>query len=150
MFYDARQVANWFIKRARRDGREVPPVGIMKLAYFAQGRCLAKHGKPLFPNGIQVWRIGAIIADICNVLDVGEAKMPRSLNVPDVTEPQTVALLEEVWNEYGGRHPYELTRLIRAPGGPWDIARRAGGWYSWIPADLIKLHHEASIAHVQH
>ena len=47
---------------------------LQKLAYYAQGFCLAMHGRPLFPEAIKAWKHGPVVSElkaiICPVLKV--------------------------------------------------------------------------------
>ena len=145
--YDARQIANWFIRRAHRDKRVLTIVGVLKLTYIAHGQYLSKRGTPLFSNEIQAWRYGPVIMDVSKGFDRQNQKMLKPLSgFSDVTDPSDNELLEQVWVEYGQRPAEELSRLTHISGGPWDLARKIGGWYARIPSELIKQYHDARAA----
>ena len=151
MAYDARQVANWFIRRAHRDGRVLSISAILKLTYFAQEQSLAERNLPLFPNIIQAWRYGPVIVEVYESFrrqDKG-VSVPL-LGVPDIQDASDTALLERVWNAYGKRSAAELSRLTHVRDGPWHMATKIGGWYAPIPAELIKQYHDVRAVHEQH
>lgn len=148
MIYDARQIANWFIKRARLDNRVLSVMSILKLTYIAHGQHLATYGEPLFSNKIQAWRYGPVIVEVYNAFRQQGMKVSVPVdNMPDVEEPSDVAeLLEQVWKEYGNLPPFQLSKLTHVLGGPWDLANKIGGWYAPIPDQLIKQHYDAKKA----
>ncbi|MEY4500467.1 MAG: hypothetical protein RIS52_357, partial [Pseudomonadota bacterium] len=53
MIYDARQIANWFIERAAKDGRALSIMSLLKLAYITHGWNLETRNAPLFNNRIE-------------------------------------------------------------------------------------------------
>ncbi|MDQ6665177.1 MAG: DUF4065 domain-containing protein, partial [Acidobacteriota bacterium] len=64
MAYDALAVANYFLDCARKDGRELDPMGIQKLVFFAHGWHLALVGSPLIEQRVEAWEYGPVIPDI--------------------------------------------------------------------------------------
>lgn len=144
MAYDARQVANWFIMRARQDERVLTIMSILKLTYIAHGMHLVKKGKPLFRNEIQAWRYGPVIVDVYRASREQGMKITELLpGKSSIEDSSVVQLLEEVWNKYSNRTSSELSKLTHVPGGPWDLARKIGGWNAPIPNDLILQHYLA-------
>ena len=141
--YDARQIANWFIRRAHRDKRVLSVSSILKLTYISHGQYLAQHGMPLFTNEIQAWKYGPVIVDVYNSFrrQGMEVSVPLR-NLPDIEKPSDIGLLEEVWDQYSHRSAAELSRLTHISGGPWDLARKIGGWYAPIPYELIEQHYK--------
>ena len=73
--YDARQITNWFVIRARQDQKLLGVTTVLKLCYIAHGWHLELLGGPLFENRIEAWRIGPII------LDVNDAFCEQGVNV---------------------------------------------------------------------
>ena len=144
MAYDACQVANWFVKRARQDERVLTIMLILKLTYIAHEEHLAERGEPLFPNEIQAWRYGPFILDVYNASRRQGMEISKPLSrKPDIEDSSVVRTLERVWNEYGERSSSQLSKLTHVAGGPWDLVRRIGGWYAPIPSDLILQYHRA-------
>ena len=141
--YDARQIANWFIRRAHRDKRVLSISSILKLTYIAHGKYLAQRGTPLFSNKIQAWKYGPVVVDVYNSFrrQGMEVSVPLP-NLSDIEKSSDIDLLEEVWDQYSRRSAAELSRLTHISGGPWDLARKIGGWYAPIPDELIKQHYK--------
>ena len=144
MTYDACQIANWFIGRARQEERVLTIMSILKLTYIAHGIHLEERGAPLISNEIQAWRHGPVIVDVYQAsrkqgMKISEF-LPGKLEIEDIS---VVQLLEKVWNEYGGLSSSQLSKLTHVSGGPWHLAVKIGGWYAPIPAELILQHSRA-------
>lgn len=141
--YDALKIANWFIARARRDDKILTVMMILKLCYIAHGWHLESREKLLIRNRIEAWRFGPVIRDVYLTF--------RSQGL-GVADPAPVAgeeidsdaggFLEEVYRIYGDLPAFWLTKLTHIPGGPWDIATKARGYFSQIPNLLLKKHYD--------
>jgi uncharacterized phage-associated protein len=142
MIYDARQIANWFIQRAAREGGTLSIMSLLKLAYIAHGWRLEMQNQPLFPNKIEAWQRGPVVPDIYNTFRpqgvVPTAVDPRYPPPADAADDQ---FLEQIYQIYGHMSPFRLSELTHMPGGPWETARKWGGWYAEIPNDLIRSHY---------
>ena len=142
MAYNACQVANWFIKRARRDGRTLSVMSILKLTYIAHGKYLAKMDAPLFRDDVQAWRHGPIIVSVYRAFRKQGMQVSNPLlNMQDIEDPLDTELLGEVWGKYGDLSFFKLSQLTHVSGGPWDIAVEIGGWYAPISNKLIRQHY---------
>ncbi|AVW92216.1 Panacea domain-containing protein [Celeribacter baekdonensis] len=64
MAYDARQIANWFVVRAQREGRTLSIMSLLKLTYIAHGWHLEMQEVPLFSNRIEAWQYGPVIPEV--------------------------------------------------------------------------------------
>jgi uncharacterized phage-associated protein len=144
MAYDARQIANWFIRRAAREGRALSIMSILKLAYIAHGWFLESRGRPLFNNRIEAWQHGPVIPDVYSRFRK-QGVIPNEID-PDFDEnpaPEDEKFLEEIYTIYGSMPPFTLSELTHVAGGPWHTAREIGGWYAPIPDNIIRTHYEA-------
>lgn len=143
--YDARQVANWFINRAKQDNLVLSVMAILKLSYIAHGRHLALYNAPLFKNQIQAWRYGPVIVEVYREFRTQDKAVSKPANGWPKIEASSRAgdLLEKVWKKYGKLHPFKLSFLTHISGGPWDMTYEIGGWYAPIPDKLIKQHYDA-------
>jgi uncharacterized phage-associated protein len=143
MTYDARQVANWFVTRSKREGRTISIMSLLKLTYIAHGWHLEMRDAPLFSNQVEAWRYGPVIPDVYNDfrgqgVDVrGEIQTVPSAQFA----PEDESLLDQIWKIYGGLSAFRLSDLTHVPGGPWDLATKMGGNYAPIPDELIKQHY---------
>ena len=144
MTYDARQVANWFVTRAQRDGKTLSIMSLLKLTYIAHGWHLEMQNAPLFSNRVEAWQYGPVIPEVYQ--DFRKQGIEVSTPVPTVPlcefAQEDENLLEQVWNIYGSMPPFQLSDLTHVPGGPWSIASKTGGFYAHIPDELIKQHYK--------
>jgi len=138
MPYEAKAIANYFIDLAKRDGRELTPMKLQKLIYFAHGWSLAIYGKPLIDEQVEAWRFGPVISSIYHEfkrfgsqsitdyakgieLDKGNILNSRIV-VPEVRpdDAETKALLDKIWEIYGGYTAVQLSNATHLPGTPWE------------------------------
>ncbi len=143
MAYDACQIADWFINHAQKKGKPLSIMALLKLTYIAHGWHLEMRNAPLFHNKIEAWQYGPVIPDVYNEFrDQGiSIQRPAKRDQPFQLEAEDENLLDQVYNIYAELPPFQLSHLTHIPGGPWDIAGQAGGWYALIPDDLIKQHY---------
>jgi uncharacterized phage-associated protein len=140
--YDARSIANWFIERAQKDGRVLSIMSILKLAYIAHGWRLEMVDAPLFNNKIEAWQHGPVIPDVYSTFrPQGVAPLAIASDYAMPEDPNDVGFLEQIYAIYGHLSPFRLSELTHVAGGPWETARKWGGWYADIPDDLIKSHY---------
>jgi len=141
--YDARQIANWFVERANKDGRRLSIMSLLKLVYISHGWHLEMRKAPLFPNKIEAWKYGPVIPDVYAAfrsqgVDVSN---PVRIGGPPLA-PSDAHLLEEVYRIYGSLPAIKLSQMTHERGGPWDEATKRWGWFAPIPNDLIQHHYE--------
>ena len=143
MAYDARQIANWFVGRAKRDGNVLSIMSLLKLVYFAHGWKLEIRKRPLFENRIEAWQYGPVVPDVYNAFRGQGVSVSEPVPVGASLDGQPEAsFLEEIYQIYGKLSPFRLSELTHEQGGPWAISRSLGGWYAVIPNDLIQSHFE--------
>src|SRR5947209_4090298 len=68
MAYDARSVANEFLKIAQHGGRVLTNMQLQKLVYIAHGYALAILHKPLIKQSVEAWRYGPVVPDLYHAL----------------------------------------------------------------------------------
>lgn len=142
--YDARQIANWFVERARQDSRILSIMSILKLVYIAHGWHLEMRNGPLIRNKIEAWKHGPVIPDVYNAFRKQGIyiKKTESIDGPEVSAYDR-HLLEEIYRLYGSLPATRLSDMTHEPGGPWDIATKTRGWFAPITNDLIQPHYAA-------
>lgn len=146
--YDARQIANWFVHRAAKDGRKLSIMQLLKLVYIAHGWHLEMRKRPLFSNAIEAWRHGPVIPAVYNAFRGQGIHAEREVDGfrADEIIDYDVALLEQIYQLYGGFSPFKLSDMTHEPGGPWDQATKRYGYFAPITDDLIQAHYEAKRA----
>lgn len=129
-------VANEFLRRARAEGRSLRPTPLHELCYCAHGEHLARGFGSLLAEPVCAHRGGVYVAELkraggwgvqavdglfSHCVD-GRVVFPRL-----APQDPATATVEAAWKRYGRLSCYDLTRLVLAPGGPWDRAWNAAG-----------------------
>ena len=118
MTFDAKEIANWFIQCAVGDGRTNSVMFLLKLAYITRGWHLEVHDRPLFHNGIEVWRYGPIIPDIDHAFRrQGISPTETLAGSPPVDDETNHEFLEQVHEIYGAMSPIRLFALRHVKDG---------------------------------
>ena len=134
--YQSLAVANWFIENLRN----ITPLKLQKLIYFAHGWHLALRDKPLIDELVQAWDYGPVIPNVYHEfkacgnqpiielgthLEMGDDKKIRTVRprIPDsaIDAKKLLARIGEVYGKYTGA---QLSTMTHAPGSPWDQVRR--------------------------
>lgn len=145
--YDARQIANWFVQRAAADGRQLTIMQLLKLVYISHGWHLEMRHAPLFPNKIEAWKFGPVIPEVYNAFrgQGVSVQNPIPINGQPISS-HDVHLLEQIYGSYGRMPAQKLSDMTHEPGGPWDQATKAWGYFAPIPNELILPHYQAKRA----
>lgn len=140
-------LANQLIRIARAERVALSGAQLQALLYLAHGQRFATLNKALLDepplahaDGVMLAglnRAGAlgtrpVRAMLAQIVPGGEGETLRERFVALKPEDPVCALLTETWQRYGRLPLYELNRLVRIPGGPWDQvwndpSRRDGG-----------------------
>lgn len=138
VMYDARQIANEFIRRGLDEGRPLTPLHIQKLVYFAHARFLVFHKAPLISQDFRAWQYGPVVRDIYDALKPYRARVvtePISLPEQGLDSVQDYGAIDWCFRTYGHVDPFTLSALTHEPKGPWDRARKGG---RTISNDMIR------------
>lgn len=134
--YTAKTIANELLDLAWKHGvKDMTPIKLQKLVYFAHGWYLAFFQEPLIRQGIQAWKFGPVVADIYHEFkDFGNDPINRMAtelaydeahgltdDEPRISadDEDTRGVLQEVWRVYGNFTPIQLANLTHEPGTPW-------------------------------
>jgi uncharacterized phage-associated protein len=136
--YDAKAVANYFLEVAKAEGKTIDPLGMQVLVYFAHGWNLAVYGRPLITQRIEAGPNGPIIRDLYEDFSrfgyapITEPAMKWSVvpgssraiksEYPPISDPDTLGLLDSVWEAYRGFTSIQLFNMTHDPGSPWTMA----------------------------
>ena len=158
MPYPAAAIANSFLDLARSDGRQLTPMQIQKLVYFAHGWHLASVDEELSEEGAQAWRWGPVFPTLYHavkqwgggpvdsdvtatsfVIRNGQHHIARSVRRV-ANDKDTQAFLSTIWGVYRGMTGPELSRLSHDIDGPWYRvwSESEGAMGAVIPNDLIR------------
>lgn len=135
--YSAVAIANYFVARTAQDGvRDLSPAKLHDLVYLAHGWRLGIIGQSMIKTAVHAHRDGVFIPELreagcwgtkrieslVSVLRMDAARgmmIERSLELAD-NDPAG-ASLDWVWKTYGRLPPFEMSRLTREVGAPWDL-----------------------------
>ena len=131
--YKARAIANYFLERAWAESRELDPLKIQKLVYFAHGWYLGIHGQPLVAEPVEAWPFGPVFPSVYQEFKfygrdtIGEMAFdlkddePWAPVVPE-SDSKTREVLDRVWKVYGHLSGTRLSRMTHDKDGPWARA----------------------------
>jgi len=141
----ATTVANEMLKIAKRQGKHLTPMQLMKLVYIAHGWSLALLRRDLFSDRIEAWKYGPVLPSLYHATkSFGRNPIPHDLIDDDMDtplEPNVQAFLEDVFSKYGDISGVGLSNLTHRPGSPWDQVYRDGVMNIEIPDSLIREHY---------
>ncbi|MDY7223744.1 Panacea domain-containing protein [Halalkalibacterium halodurans] len=121
--YTAQEVADFFLSRnVPETNREITPLKLQKLVYYAQAWHLVEFDEPLFDEKIEAWDHGPVIPDLYfnyrhykyNVID----EIPKDIKISSERQRK---LLEQVWKVYGKFDGKFLEHLTHKED-PWKKA----------------------------
>jgi uncharacterized phage-associated protein len=150
MAYSSKHVANYFLRRAFREGRSLDPLQIQKLVYISHGRFMAQQPGviPLIRESFLAWPYGPVEKKLYHHFKQyggGPIKSLASspLRTPEISASDlaTLAILDAVWEEYGELSGLELSRMTHQPGSPWAITIKEKGEGAVIDNSLIRDHY---------
>jgi uncharacterized phage-associated protein len=141
MPYEAKATANYLLDLAKAQGKQIDPMQMQKLTYFAHGWCLGLENAPLVTERIEAWRYGPVIRELYSAFrDVGSRAITHPaydvlfrddefvFNAPSIDDEEEDGqvdrefarrLLDEIWKVYGGFSGIQLSNLTHEPGTPW-------------------------------
>lgn len=141
MAFSAESIANELLRCARRASVSVSPMKLQKLVYYSHGWHLGIDGTPLILEQVQAWKYGPVIPALYHEFKMfGNAPISRDaveLRVASDGEVQTYtpdiesesngieedalarALVDRIWDIYGGLSPIQLSRMTHQEGTPW-------------------------------
>lgn len=146
MAYDALAIANYFLDKAKADGKTLNPMGLQKLVYYAHGWHLAMRNQPLVVQRVQAWDYGPVIPEIYREFkefgrrpinrratcwefdDSAEDLMslnPRRIEPEIRRDDQPVhELLNKVWDVYKDYSAVQLSNMTHEDGTPWHQVKQ--------------------------
>jgi uncharacterized phage-associated protein len=146
-------VANFFIKKALDEGREMTLMKLIKLAYISHGWYLGITGESLLPEQVQAWQYGPVVPGIYQDFKRHGDKSIFELeydvetsSYPMVSNPDVIAFLDKIWEVYGALNALQLSSLTHQIDTPWDKIWNKGHGKDIksvpIPNDALKLYYQ--------
>jgi uncharacterized phage-associated protein len=134
MSFLAKAVANEFIELA--GGRDLSPMKLQKLVYFAHGWYLAITDNALIRENVEAWQFGPVIPELYQEFkrygsgDVskpslehegGSSYIPRIAHLQDDREAErAMEVIRSVWDHYGRYSAIKLSNATHMAGTPWS------------------------------
>lgn len=129
MSYSAEAIANEFLDLAQKDGKQLTPMQLQKLVYFAYGWHLAITGERLLDERVEAWQWGPVIPSLyfefrrCGSGPITDFAKPlltsRIASDNPVKDAQAKAVVRRVWEIYGNFSASELSGMTHEPNSPW-------------------------------
>lgn len=146
MAYDARVVANEFLRCAWQEGRALTNMQLQKLVYIAHGYSLALLEMALVKQSVEAWRYGPVIPALYHSLrqyGAGLVTEPIATLAPEAL-PETVrALISVVESAYGRFTGPQLSTMTHRDGTPWRQVYNPNAFFTNDAIDdaLIRQHY---------
>lgn len=140
MSNDARQIANWFIERAKRENRTLTTMSILKLCFLAQEKHLEKFKHLLFENKIEAWDFGPVIPEVYESLRLQGIRPTEPIyGYPSNLTTKEKEFLEVIYKRYSVKQP---SKLVIDRSSPILVAKKKFGLHSLLhslfPKELFK------------
>lgn len=130
--YDAREVGNYILTRAGKDGHQLTQMSLLKIMFYAHGWYLASTGNPLFKQPVEAWEHGPVVKVVRDAfkefgkrpitrlaerldLDTGELIL-----VGNTLENDDEAFVDHVFLMYANKSAFELSDMTHQKDSPWD------------------------------
>lgn len=142
MSYDARLIADWFLLRADRDGKQLTQMKLQKLVYIAHGWYLGLTGRPLISDPVEAWKFGPVIRSLYRYFaDYGANPIPTPGGTIAQIDQETERFLEAIWDRYKDYDAIDLSAMTHAPNTPWSQSYVSSGQPAVIPSNRIADHY---------
>lgn len=166
---DARAVANFILDEAKRDGKSLTPMQLIKLVYLAHGWFMAWYNEPLIDEYVQAWQYGPVIRSVYDAFKkygrypierptYGEYDMLIDIGVVDLASktdpfkpqpirkqfcPEEKNIISEIYRAYGHLSGAQLSALTHQDGSPWHQTYSPHKRDQVIDPEVIKSHFKA-------
>lgn len=160
---NALSVANYFIERSHKDGKDITPLKLMKLVYIAYGFGLAVLDRSIIDyrfDAVEAWRLGPVIPSVYHSFKIygkGDVKDLTTMLVGDDTDfavvtpkidekdTEAVSTCEFVWKRYGSYDGSKLVKILHGKGTPWGQVYQEGR-NNPIPERLTRLYYKELVS----
>jgi len=117
------EVARYFLSLTDEDAGElISNLKLQKLLYYAQGLHLALFDKPLFPESIEAWAHGPVVADVYHQYKEYGSSPVQSEEVDfDQFDDEMKKFLNETYSAFGQYSAWKLREMTHIEP-PWRDA----------------------------
>lgn len=164
MDINAMAVANYFVKLSTDNNIPLRLIGLIKRVYIAHGFSLALLDKPMLDerfDKVEAWRHGPVIPSVYHTFKykgkdpISElGKITRWVendiidSEPVLTDENTKAICDMVWERYKGFSDWDLVDLLHRPGSPWALSYIEGA-NNIISDDLTQEHYKRVVEYAR-
>ena len=133
--YSTTHIANYFVYRAKTEGKSLTPLKVQKLVYFTHGWFLAEHTSPLINELVQAWDSGPVFSSLYHRLKKygnqpitqleGDSIFKDSSTYDSIipmislSDTEAAETLDFAWKAYGDIDEANLAEHTRVQGTPW-------------------------------
>jgi uncharacterized phage-associated protein len=165
MPYSAKAVANEFLELAKNDGKQLSPMQLQKLVYFAYGWYLAITSKRLLDERVEAWQWGPVIPSLYSEFKHFGSGPITELAMEAILEDRTISfrpyrvrsdnpaedalamsVIRKIWEIYGRFSASQLSSMTHAEGSPWSVTPEKDVRGTDISDEVIKRYFE-QLAH---
>ena len=110
---------------------------VNKLVYIAHGWHLGFNGNPLIRERVEAWQYGPIVRSVYDAFkENGSQPIEKEAEteigsetdeIKDDADPETIQILNVVWDCYRDRSGLQLSKLTHEKDSPWDKALKTAG-----------------------
>lgn len=148
--HDARAVANAILAEAKKRGKSLTLMQLIKLVYLSHGWSWALLGRPMVKSSVQAWQYGPVYPEVYSAFKeygsnpiAGPARARLTGVVySEVFDQDDMDVIDAVLDGYGDLHAFQLSNMMHRPGTPWSVTFDKGGAYSEIDEREIRQHYE--------
>jgi uncharacterized phage-associated protein len=138
MPYSAKAVANEFLELAKKDSKQLTPMQLQKLVYFAYGWYLAITGKRLINERVEAWEWGPVVPSLYSefkrfgsdpITDLAREAAFQGLTATlrpyrvksgnNIEDGEALQIIRRVWEIYGKYSASQLSTMTHEPNSPW-------------------------------
>ncbi len=149
--------ANEFVLKSAPSG--CVHMKLQKLVYLCYGWWLVEHNEPIMNEAPEVWRHGPVFSSLYDNLKGHGHRSITNLQrhffsqVPDRIDDgddEALALVDWVWERYGGYGQFALSDMTHQPNTPWYQTAQQFDFRvprnQEIPVDVMRAHFRAIAA----
>lgn len=119
----AKEIAKYFIWKAKKEKKSITNKKLQKLLYYAQAWHLVFEDEPLFKEEIEAWIHGPVVNDVYQTFKgFGHNPIVWKLKDKEVEKTPGQDLLNDVWSAYG-KFDAEYLEVLTHNELPWQEAR---------------------------
>ena len=138
--YTVLDIADWFLAKAKSEGKYLKPMKLQKLVYFSYGWYFAYFGQSLFPETIYAFKHGPVVQELFDRFRHLKGN-PITEDVVQKTGIDTAieSLLDDVWKAYEPYTDIQLSEMTHIHP-PWIDAYRSEECFAIMSPDSIRNH----------